>query len=475
MVAVTSVPSPAFGPLGFVAPAESAVLAGAQADMNAAFDGRLVFNGTTPQDQLTVTETAIIGDKNAQFLYLANGVDPAYATGRLQDGIARVYFLTRNPALPTVLQIACGGGQGVVIPFGALITDASGNIYYCSNEGVIPAGGSITLSFTAQATGPIPVPASGGVSIYQAIGGWDTVSCSSGIVGTLVESRAAFEARRAASVAKNAAGFLAAIYGAVLSVPNVIDAYATENYTGAPVTVQGVTLAANSLYVCVAGGLSSDIAQAIWTKKNPGCAYTGNTSVTIYDPNPSYQPTPPAYTVQFEIPTAADISFSVVIKNSALVPSTAGAQIAAALNSAFLGEDGGPRARIGGTIFASRFYSSVAVLGAWAQIIDIQIGSNGAPDADFTADIAGTVMTVSAVASGALAVGQFVYGATVAAGTLITSLGSGTGGTGTYNVAVSQTVASEAMTSVMPNQNSVVIDINQVPTFAPADVNLTLV
>jgi hypothetical protein len=43
-----------------------------------------------------------------------------------------------------------------------------------------------------------------------------------------------------------------------------------------------------------------------------------------------------------------------------------------------------------------------------------------------------------------------VYGSGVAAGTKITALGTGTGGAGTYTVNISQTVASEAMTSQTP-------------------------
>ncbi|OZI59938.1 structural cement protein Gp24 [Bordetella genomosp. 11] len=67
--------------------------------------------------------------------------------------------------------------------------------------------------------------------------------------------------------------------------------------------------------------------------------------------------------------------------------------------------------------------------------------------AHFTAAIAGTTMTVSAVASGTLRVGQPVAGAGVTAGTIITALGTGTGGTGTYTVSASQTVSSESMTT----------------------------
>jgi len=53
---------------------------------------------------------------------------------------------------------------------------------------------------------------------------------------------------------------------------------------------------------------------------------------------------------------------------------------------------------------------------------------------------AGTTLTITAVTSGVLAVGDIVNGAGVLANTKITALGTGTGGTGTYTVDTPQTV-----------------------------------
>ncbi|HET8685902.1 MAG TPA: hypothetical protein VFM18_04475, partial [Methanosarcina sp.] len=68
-------------------------------------------------------------------------------------------------------------------------------------------------------------------------------------------------------------------------------------------------------------------------------------------------------------------------------------------------------------------------------------------DANFTGTIAGTTLTVSAVTSGHLAVGQVIAGTGVTVGTYITALGTGTGGVGTYTVSSTQIVGSETMTS----------------------------
>ena len=67
--------------------------------------------------------------------------------------------------------------------------------------------------------------------------------------------------------------------------------------------------------------------------------------------------------------------------------------------------------------------------------------------ASVTGSIATTTLTVTAVGSGALTVGQTLSGSGVTAGTKITALGTGTGGTGTYTVDTSQTAASTTITA----------------------------
>jgi hypothetical protein len=69
----------------------------------------------------------------------------------------------------------------------------------------------------------------------------------------------------------------------------------------------------------------------------------------------------------------------------------------------------------------------------------------------FTASISGTTMTVTQLFSGTIAVGQQVFGVGVEQETVITALGTGTGGTGTYTVSNSQTAASGRYNSAQIN------------------------
>jgi uncharacterized phage protein gp47/JayE len=141
------------------------------------------------------------------------------------------------------------------------------------------------------------------------------------------------------------------------------------------VTTGGVSIPANSLFVCVNGGTDEDVALAIISKKPPGCGYTGTTSVTVTDPNSAYH-TPPTYTVQFTRATDTPVFFAVSLQKNSGVPSTAAAEVQAAILAAFDSMEG---SQIGQTLYASSFYSAVAALGSWVKIVEITIGTSSLP------------------------------------------------------------------------------------------------
>jgi len=68
-------------------------------------------------------------------------------------------------------------------------------------------------------------------------------------------------------------------------------------------------------------------------------------------------------------------------------------------------------------------------------------------NAIFTGSISGTTLTVTAVSSGTIAANQSLSGVGVTSETVITALGTGTGGVGTYTVNLSQTLASGSLNS----------------------------
>lgn len=534
-VGSTNVPAITWTTAGPVSPSFAAILAGVQQDYDISFNVSFNWNANTPQGQLATTEAAVVNNANQVFIYYATQVDPAYAKGRFQDAIARINFLTRNPALSTVLQVACSGA-GATIPAGptqfGVVQDAAGNLYQCTGAGTIPAaGGSITLAFAALTPGPIAIP-QGGLTIFTQINGWDTASVVSGVVGQNTETSQQFEQRRVASVAGNARATNQALQGAILGVPGVLDAYVIDNPTNSPVTFNGgtpaaFTVGANSLLCTVSGGAAAAVAQAIWSKKPPGIPLTGNTSATVQDTSTGYSPPFPSYTIMWETPTPLPVYFSVNIANSAGVPANAAALVQTAIVNAFNGANvgatftgsisgniltvtavasgtifqgqalGGPgvvpgttisqlgtgqgnagtyivsapqnvaagtlttspltnvpspaRARIGSGIYATQYAGIVALLGSWAAVRTLQVGSFNTRDAQFVGSVSGTTMTVTSITSGTININDFVEGgdsvSSITPGTTIISQLSGSaGGTGTYKLSNTMTVAGATFT-----------------------------
>lgn len=466
-----TLPKPTFGPNGFITPPEPDVLLAVKEEINAAFGGVLNMADETPQGQLAVSQAAAIGNANDAFVFLSQQMDPAYNIGRYQDAIARIYFIERLPSRPTVVTVTCTGLEGVEIPVNALVLADDGNFYGCTSGGTIPASGTIELEFACAIPGPISCPAGSVQTIYQAVNGWDAVeNAADGVLGRNTETRAEFEDRRRLSVANNAQGSLPSILGAVLGVPNVLDAFVTENVNNAPLDVRGYTLNPNSVYVAAVGGSDEAVAEAIWSKKSPGCGYNGDTVVTVQDENPAYNPPYPSYEVGFVRPSAETVVFLVSLAGNLSIPANATELIQAAIVAAFAGADGGPRARIGDTIFASRFYAPVALLGSWAQIVTIKLGCSNIPECRFTGAIAASTLTVSTLTSGIVTVGQYLVGDGVVPGTKIVG-----GSYPTFTLNTVQTTGTVEIVGVTATRDEIDIDIDQQPVTSPGNIAVMIV
>jgi small basic protein len=379
----TNVPPIVFTPTGIVLPQESNILAGVLADQNTAFGGNMSLSLSSPQGQLAQSTAAIIGDKNGQIAEIVNQVDPANASGSWQDAIGNIYFLERIAASGTLVAGTCMGLVGAVIPAGSIVQDTAGNQYASLSAATIPSGGTIVVQFQCLTPGPIGCAIGALTTIYKAITGWESVTnLTAGVPGVNVESRADFEFRRQNSVAANAVNSIQAVLAAVLGVPNVLDAYVTDNSTNATVNTGATSfpIIANSIYVAVAGGAAADVAKAIWGKKSLGCSYNGSTTYTYTDQSSGVPPYP-SYVVNWVTPTAVPIYFAVSLVNNSQLPSNITTLVQNAIIAAFNGTDGGIRARIGSTLYSGRYFAGISAIGSTVELLSVFIGKTASPTA----------------------------------------------------------------------------------------------
>lgn len=112
---------------------------------------------------------------------------------------------------------------------------------------------------------------------------------------------------------------------------------------------------------------------------------------------------------------------------------------AIAIGAFISGTVGGSGVSAGAQVVA-QLSGSVGAVGTYA----LNIGEQQVGPGSLTVSYG--LMTVSAVGSGTIGVGGALGGTGVSAGTVLTALGSGTGGTGTYVVNNTQTMSSSAVT-----------------------------
>lgn len=138
-----------------------------------------------------------------------------------------------------------------------------------------------------------------------------------------------------------------------------------------------------------------------------------------------------------------------------------------------LAPSGGVPDTVGLTAFQGTFHvfchKVVAVpVGYTLHVLNSPAGASAATTFTGLATYASSLMTVTAVTTGALAVGNQVSGTGIPAGTTITSFGTGAGGTGTYHMSAAATVTvAETIFGSNPAQDTVAIPIKKIHFAAP--------
>ena len=341
----------------------------------------------TPQGQIIDSQTAAIHQKDVELAFLAQQFNPQTASGRWQDALAKIYFINRKPAINSTCVCTLTGINGTTVTAGALIRSSYDQTLWSLNEDVtIGSDGTTTAAFTCQSEGAIQAGAATLTQIVTTVPGWDAVTnATAAEVGQLVESQAAFEARRYQSVALNGRSTTTAVYARVAEVNNVIAAYVTDNKTNVNKTIDGYTLSPHSIYVAVIGGADDDIAEAIYNSVSAGCDYNGNTTVNVTDPN-----TGAVEAVTFMRPTQLPLYVKVTIQDDGNLLDGYESIVQRAVYNNFYGLDASTtisgeailRVIMNTDLYASRFLPSILNAGI-SQLLRVEISSDNSTWVDF--------------------------------------------------------------------------------------------
>lgn len=341
----------------------------------------------TPQGQLIDSEVAAIHQKDTELAFLANQFNPKTASGIWQDALAKIYFITRKPAINSTAICTLTGIEGTVISEGTQIRSSYDNSLWSLNETVtIGTNGTVQGTFTCQKEGSIEAAANTLIQIVTTTPNWNSVTNpSAATVGSLEESQAAFEERRYQSVAINSRGTDASVFARVAQVDGVVATYVLSNRTNVPKVVDGYTLSPHSIYVAVLGGEDEDIAKAIYNSLSAGCDYNGNTIYTVTD-----SLTGAIEDVTFMRPPEYDVYIRVNLVNDGSLPDGYENIIKQAVYDNFygndtevtIGDEAVLRVIMNSDVYASRFLPSILNAGI-ASLLSVQLSTDGVTWEDY--------------------------------------------------------------------------------------------
>ncbi|SFU71317.1 baseplate J/gp47 family protein [Alicyclobacillus macrosporangiidus] len=239
----------------------------------------------------------------AQAVYNSRG--PATAVGSGLDVIVGINGLQRKPAVYSTCPVVLTGTPGTTITNG-VVGDVNGNNWSLPTPVIIPSSGTITVQATCQTEGAIVANPGDINTIVTPTLGWSAVTNTvAATVGSPVETDAQLRARQVMSTAQPSQSILDGLKGAIAAIAGVTRFAVYENDTNA---TDANGLPPHSICCVVEGGTPQDIGNAIFTRKTPGCATVGSTSVQVTD---SYGV---ATTIRYDVPTYVDIDVAITVK-----------------------------------------------------------------------------------------------------------------------------------------------------------------
>lgn len=247
----------------------------------------------TPDGQLINIIAQGQADIRELLVQLYNSFDPDQASGRLLDERCAINNVFRKPGSFTTVDITVVTDrtvslQGVDADFndvnatGYTVQDNAGNQFILVNSVTLNAG-THSLLFRAQQLGRVETTIGTITTPVTVVLGVVSVNNPTApvVIGENEETDTELKIRRRQSVSISSSGYLNGLLAYVLQLTGVTDAALYENYTS---QTDELGIPPHCVWLIVEGGSSSDIANALYTKKSYGCDMRGNITYEITTP-----------------------------------------------------------------------------------------------------------------------------------------------------------------------------------------------
>lgn len=355
---------------GVVVPDTSDVLDDVNTEWTTALGANLSTDPATNQGRLIAGEvSARTGVVNAN-AKVANQINPTLAGGLFLDALCALTGLYRKAATPTqVTNVTLTGVLNTNIPAGTRASLGQNGPVFALQNGVTLAndgsgGGIAYTTWVAVVAGPTAVVSGALNRPVDSALGWETITnnqsgtpASVTTIGTNQQSDASLRALRNNTLALQGISTVQAQVSGLYAINGVTSVAFLENVANTTQTINGISLGAHSIWACVDGGASLDIATSLLNNKTDGAGWNGAQSVPVVEPASGQ-----TYTVLFDRPSYTFIYGAMTVKQGSFIGSLQQAA-AQAVADYFVGNvDGFQALGIGQTV--SPFEIAAAVVSA---------------------------------------------------------------------------------------------------------------
>ena len=296
---------------GVLIPDTADVQADVQQEYRNALGADLSLEESTPQGRLIDVETTARQNTIRFNALMANTLINIYmSSGSALDAWGSNFDVPRNGATSSQTDVTVTGTPGTIIPADSQAAADDGSIWLALNEIIIGETGTAQGVFYSQNTGAIALGIGELTSIVSStttgVVGWETITnTTAAVLGQEVENDLSYRQRIINSIFNGSALF-GNYSSSAFKVDGVRDVFAYDNPYGASMQLDNITIPPHSVYVCVDGGNSEDVAYALYETKSAGAGWCGNTTVTVQDKTYSS-----VNTVTYQIPVDVPVSLQV--------------------------------------------------------------------------------------------------------------------------------------------------------------------
>lgn len=268
-------------------------------------------------------------DETLQQAY--NSKDPNKAKGVDQDIVCALTGTVRSEGSGSSVELTLAGTALTFVPAGSLFESATTGSRWSTDQGVtLDGAGSATVNATCTITGPTQADANTITRIVTVVGGLSSVTnVDPATPGTDRQSDSSLRVERATSVGRPGNNQIDSLIGELFAVDGARRVKVYENDTDSdafdPID-NPHTLPKNSIAPIVDGGTDTDVALAIYIKKNPG--------VRLAQPGTPFEVeiTSPVYPTNKKLirasrPVYVDMDVVIEVTDDGTLPSDADEQI----------------------------------------------------------------------------------------------------------------------------------------------------